>query len=161
MKNDLSVFRDPGTGVPLDATADALFSARGARYPAVNGIPRFAPSENYAAAFGAQWNMFPKTQLDSHSGVSVSEGRLSRCMQGELETLAGEGGLEAGCGAGRFTEILLKHGAEVDSFDYSSAVDANASNNGGNERLTFAQADIRNIPFAPAAYDYVVCLGVL
>ena len=41
MKNDLSVFRDPGTGVPLDATADALFSARGARYPVVNGIPRF------------------------------------------------------------------------------------------------------------------------
>jgi SAM-dependent methyltransferase len=148
-------------GRQLSLDDEFMVAEDGSRYPVVRGIPRFVSSENYAAAFGAQWNMFPKTQLDSHSGVSLSGDRLARCMHGNLEFLAGKRVLEAGCGAGRFSEILLKHGAELDSFDYSSAVDANASNNGGNERLTLAQADIRQIPFAGASYDYVVCLGVL
>ena len=55
--------------------------------------------------------------------------------------------LEAGSGAGRFTEILLKYGAVVDSFDYSSAVEANAKNNGHHDNLVLVQADIRKMPF--------------
>ena len=69
--------------------------------------------------------------------------------------------LEAGSGAGRFTEILLKYGGIVHSFDYSMAVEANAKNNSGNDKLTLIQADIRNIPFEKETYDYVICLGVL
>lgn len=161
VNNDLSVFRDPVTGAPLNATEDALVGSDETCYPMVLGIPRFVGSENYAAAFGAQWGMFPRTQLDSHSGIAVSESRLARCMHGNLEFIAGKRVLEAGSGAGRFTEILLKHGAEVHSFDYSSAVEANASNNGDNDDLALAQADIRKIPFERASYDYVVCLGVL
>lgn len=161
MNDDFREFRDPIEGKALQRQDDFLVARDGTRYPIVREIPRFVSSENYAAAFGAQWNMFPKTQLDSYSGVSVSEDRLSRCMHGHLESIAGKHVLEAGSGAGRFTEILLKYGAELHSFDYSSAVDANASNNGGNERLSLAQADIRKIPFARANYDYVVCLGVL
>lgn len=161
MNQDYLQFRDPIEGKPFRLVDTFLVSDDETHYPVIHKIPRFVSSENYAAAFGAQWNMFPKTQLDSHSGTSVSEDRLSRCMLGNLESLAGKRVLEAGSGAGRFTEILLKHGAEVHSFDYSSAVDANATNNGGNERLSLAQADIRKIPFERAAYDYVVCLGVL
>ncbi|MCA1654223.1 MAG: class I SAM-dependent methyltransferase [Sphingomicrobium sp.] len=69
--------------------------------------------------------------------------------------------MEAGSGAGRFTEVLLAKGATLHSFDFSSAVEANAANNGANERLTLAQADIREIPFEREAYDYVVCVGVI
>jgi SAM-dependent methyltransferase len=161
VNNDLSVFRDPVTGGALFASEDALVGSDGRRYPVVDGIPRFVESENYAAAFGAQWNRFPRTQLDSHSGVSVSESRLARCMCGELKKVAGKRILEAGSGAGRFTEVLLKHGAQLHSFDYSSAVEANAANNGASEYLTLAQCDIRSIPFARSSYDYVVCLGVI
>jgi SAM-dependent methyltransferase len=127
----------------------------------VNGIPRFVPPDNYARDFGQQWNLFPTTQLDSVSGLSLSEERLSRCLRGELSGLAGKLVLEAGSGAGRFTEILLKHGAIVHSFDYSNAVEANALNNGSHENLTLAQADIREMPFEKTRYDYVICLGVL
>lgn len=133
----------------------------GSAYPIVDGIPRFVTPDNYAKAFGDQWNRFQKTQLDSYSQVPNSEKRLSRCMRGELEHLAGRTVLEAGSGAGRFTEILLKHGATVHSFDYSSAVDANARNNGASDQLTLVQADIRHIPFEPASYQHVVCLGVI
>jgi SAM-dependent methyltransferase len=161
MNNDLSVFKNPLNGSPLIVAKDALVGSDGMHYPIVLGIPRFVPSENYAAAFGAQWNMFPKTQLDTYSGVAVSELRLARCMCGELEKIAGKQVLEAGSGAGRFTEVLLKHGALLHSFDYSSAVEANAANNGSSKNLTLAQGDIRSIPFARSSYDYVVCLGVI
>jgi SAM-dependent methyltransferase len=162
MNLNKSVFRDPENGDALAAFTDEGFVTSGGKiFPIVREIPRFVSSENYAAAFGAQWNMFPKTQLDSNSGVSVSEDRLSRCMQGNLESIAGTQVLEAGSGAGRFSEVLLKYGAQLHSFDFSSAVEANASNNGDSNQLSLAQADIRKIPFPRADYDYVVCLGVL
>ena len=163
MNSDLSRLVDPDSGEPIRpvAGADALVGAGGRRYPVIGGIPRFVPPENYALAFGLQWKRFPKTQLDSYTGLRLSEDRLARCLRGELGGLAGKRVLEAGSGAGRFTEVLLKYGATVDSFDYSAAVDANAENNGDHPKLTLVQADIRRIPFPQASYDVVVCLGVL
>ncbi len=69
--------------------------------------------------------------------------------------------LEAGSGAGRFTEVLLRTGADVYSFDYSSAVDANYANNGGAENLSLFQGNIFNIPFAERSFEKVFCLGVI
>jgi 2-polyprenyl-3-methyl-5-hydroxy-6-metoxy-1,4-benzoquinol methylase len=80
---------------------------------------------------------------------------------GNLANLKDKKVLEAGSGAGRFTEILLKYDAVVDSFDYSTAVEANAKNNGYHKRLVLVQADIRKMPFPKESYDYVLCLGVL
>lgn len=162
MNKDLHILRDPELGGELLLHGkESLASPRGATYPIVNGIPRFVDPENYSDDFGAQWNMFPKTQLDSHTGLKVSEARLARCLRGNLEKLRGKKVLEAGSGAGRFTEILLKHGAIVHSFDYSNAVEANAINNGGHPNLTLVQADIRKIPYPKGQYDFVICLGVL
>ena len=162
MNKDLSCLLDPETGTALLNSDDSQLSSNtGDIFPIIKGIPRFVPSENYASAFGAQWNQFSKTQLDSHTGLDLSESRLARCMRGDVSKVKGKLILEAGSGAGRFTEILLKHGAIVHSFDYSSAVDANAINNGDSDSLTLAQADIRRIPYPKGNYDYVVCLGVL
>lgn len=161
MNREWTCLREPVSGCNLVSDADALCAENGARYPIVRGIPRFVAAENYSADFGAQWNRFPKTQLDSFTGLDVSESRLARCLQGSLSGLRGKKVLEAGSGAGRFTEILLKHGAIVHSFDYSSAVEANAQNNGAHAQLVLVQADIRKIPFPKESYDYVVCLGVL
>ena len=60
-------------GSPLAREGDALVSASGEQFPIVQGIPRFVSSENYAAAFGDQWNRFPRTQLDSHTGLPITE----------------------------------------------------------------------------------------
>lgn len=161
MNSDLTCLTDPEKGERLISGAGSLNSESGRRYPIIRGIPRFVGAENYSEDFGAQWNMFPKTQLDSFTGLDNSEARLASCLQGNLESLRNKKVLEAGSGAGRFTEILLKYGAVVHSVDYSNAVDANAKNNGHHERLVLAQADIRKMPFSKAGYDYVVCLGVL
>lgn len=161
MNEDLSLLRDPITKEPLQRAGGRLAGSDGASYPIVGDIPRFVSADNYAQDFGAQWNRFPRTQLDSYSGTTISEDRLARCLRGELGQLEGKLVLEAGSGAGRFTEVLLKYGARLASFDYSSAVEANARNNGASEALTLVQADILHMPFAEQSFDYVICLGVL
>ncbi len=161
MNEDMSPLRSPDGHSHLVRKGDFLRDPVGATYPIVKGIPRFVERENYAVAFGNQWNRFPRTQLDSVTKLPLSEDRLARCLGESLEALRGKTVLEAGSGAGRFTEILLKYGAVVHSFDYSDAVEANAQNNGASDRLLLVQGDIRRIPFARSAYDYVICLGVL
>jgi SAM-dependent methyltransferase len=161
MNRDYSSLRDPHSGARLALADGMLRSPDGAAYPVVDGIPRFVAPGNYADDFGAQWNRFPRTQLDSTSGLSISRDRLTRCVGGNLGRLRGQRVLEAGSGAGRFSEVLLGAGAVLDSFDYSSAVRANAANNGASDALTLVQADIRHIPFAAETYDWVICLGVL
>ena len=129
-------------------------------YPIVNGVVRFADREHYAGSFGLQWNTHRKTQLDSHTHLPLSRDRLFQ-VSGWATDLRGQTILEAGSGAGRFTEILLGTGARVLSFDLSTATDANFANNGGNENLFVFQADMLEIPVRPLSMDKVICLGVL
>src|SRR5688572_7670250 len=110
MNRDLNRLRDPD-GRILTCGADCLHSEYGHRYPIIRGVPRFVGAGNYSDDFGDQWNMFPKTQLDSFTGLNLSETRLARCLHGNLASLKDKRVLEAGSGAGRFTEVLLKYGA--------------------------------------------------
>lgn len=128
----------------------------------VDGIPRFVDNENYASPFGAQWKKFRDTQLDSTIGFGLSEDRLRRCLGENLWTsLSGKVILEAGCGAGRFTEILLKKGAIVISIDISDAVEANKNNFPLSDQHYICQADINDLPFKENYFDVVLCLGVV
>jgi len=161
MNVNMTCLRDPVNGDSVTISNNEVVTTDGRQYDIIRGIPRFVGLENYSEDFGSQWNRFPKTQLDSFSGINLSETRLERCLQANLSTLKGKKILEAGSGAGRFTEVLIKYGAVVHSFDYSNAVDANAMNNGNDPNLVLVQADIRKIPFQKMSYDYVICLGVL
>jgi SAM-dependent methyltransferase len=134
--------------------------ACGAVFPISDGIPRFVAVDGYAKSFGFQWNKHARAQLDSYTGLPISRDRLLAATQWPQD-MRGMKVLEAGSGAGRFTEVLVSTGADVVSFDYSSAVDANARNNGSAPNLTLFQGDIFNIPFAGQGFDAVVCLGVL
>jgi SAM-dependent methyltransferase len=116
--------------------------------------------EHYAGSFGLQWNVHRKTQLDSYTGLPLSRNRLFQ-VSGWPEELHGQTILEAGSGAGRFTEVLVRTGAQVLSFDLSTAVDANYANNGANPNLFIFQADMSDIPVRPLSVDKVICLGVL
>lgn len=151
----------PACRAPLAALPDALrCPACEATYPAPGGIPRFVPADNYSASFGLQWNRHRRTQLDSAVGRPISDKRLFDTTRWPRE-MPGARILEAGSGAGRFTEVLARTGAAVYSFDYSSAVDANAANNGKNPNLRLFQADIFAIPLREQWFDHVLCLGVL
>lgn len=140
--------------------SELICSDCGMNYPVVKGIPRFVPAETYADSFGYQWNIHNKTQLDSFTGLSISRNRLF-AVSDWSDHLVGERILEAGSGAGRFTEVLLSTGADIYSFDYSSAVEANHRNNGDKPNLHLFQGDIFNIPLPYEFFDKVFCLGVL
>ncbi len=149
-------------GRSLIAYRGQLVCPDGHSFQINNGIPRFVPSSGYADHFGAQWNRFRLTQLDSYTGHPISRDRIRRCVgEADWNNLRGKQVLECGCGAGRFTEILLAAGANVTSIDLSTAVDANALNCPIAYNHRIAQADILQLPFSPQQFDIVFCLGVV
>ena len=158
---DFKNFFSTKTKLPYKEFEDSLITEKNEEIHLINGIPRFVDDENYAAAFGLQWNIFSQTQFDSVTKQPISEKRLETALGQPLETIRGLKILEAGSGAGRFTEILLKYGAEVYSFDLSNAVEANYKNNIPHQNLTLFQGDILDIHFKDEFFDISLCLGVL
>jgi SAM-dependent methyltransferase len=155
-------WRCPQHGTVLDDHGDELVCGRGDRFAVRDGIPRFVRGETYADAFGVQWKQYRQTQLDSYTGVPITRGRTRRCVGEQLwGMLADRHVLECGCGAGRFTEVLLERGARVTSVDLSDAVEANAENFPPDSHHRVAMADIDRLPFAPQQFDVVFCLGVI
>jgi len=126
-----------------------------------HGIPSFVEDEPYVSAFGLQWLKHAKTQLDSHTGMTITRDRLSRMFGPLYSKLNGNVILEAGCGAGRFTEILLENNSLVTAIDLSVAVLANLENNGKNSNLRIARASITDLPFENEQFDIVFCPGVV
>jgi len=152
----------PISKTPLKQFGDFLVSDKGNKYLVKNGIPRFVEDDIYAASFGEQWNNFIVTQLDSETGTTITEDRLINALGPNLKgKLSGKKILEAGCGAGRFTEVLLKHNANVWSVDASCAVDAHIKNFPISDSHEVFQADINNLPFEKESFDIVLCLGVI
>jgi len=141
--------------------AAALTCSQDCCVPIVEGIPRFVDRDNYASGFGLQWKAFSKTQLDSHTGTTISRDRLARCLGGSMGVVRDKNVLEVGCGAGRFTEVLLQSGAKVFACDLSPAVEANYDNCHASQNYFVCQADARHVPIAPHSFDFVICLGVI
>lgn len=152
----------PAHGGELAEVGERLECAAGHSYPKRSGIPRFVETPGYAAMFGPQWIRYRRTQLDSHTGTRISEERARRCIGEELwRRLEGLEVLECGCGAGRFTEVLLAAGARVTSVDITEAVEANQLNFPQDDRHRIAQADLLALPLPRRSFDLVFCLGVV
>jgi SAM-dependent methyltransferase len=149
---------DRGTRIEEAASFDC---PTGCHFPIVGKIPRFVDSSGYADAFGKQWKMFRRTQLDSYTGTTIFRDRLEGALGGDLKIVAGKSVLEAGCGAGAFTEVLLEAGAQVFSCDLSTAVEANYDNCGQSPNYFVCQANLLRLPCAQHSFDVVVCLGVV
>ncbi len=135
----------------------------GALFPVKDGIARFISSQKHEN-FAIQWKKFSDVQLDSRNGLSDSRDRLLFQSEMKPEDFRGKTILEVGCGAGRFTEILLSLGAKVVAVDYSAAVEACAASNQAARaegRLWNAQADAFALPFRPQAFDLVIGYGML
>jgi len=156
---DLIVARRGDDGEILDGKL--ISKKTGAVVPIVSGIPRFVAGDNYARSFGLQWNEFRTTQLDSRTGVPLTANRFWKNTRWLASELQGRRVLEVGSGAGRFSEILLAAGAQLASFDYSSAVEANRTNNFCRGDIFLFQASLYELPLEPASFDFVFCYGVL
>jgi len=151
----------------LEVSQGVFTCPAGHRYQTRLGIPRLLASQsNYTDAFGEQWKQYRMTQLDSYTHTTISKERLKRCFGDVLWKRLRQSErleiLETGCGAGRFTEVLLDlPAASVTSTDLSSAVEANQANCPQSDRHRIIQCDINHLPFLPERYDIVICLGVI
>lgn len=161
-QRDWPAWTCPVHGQELTARAGFLACPEDDNFPIVEDIPRFVPQSSYADHFGLQWKRYRLTQLDSYTGKPITRDRLRRCLGETLwNNLSGKHVLECGCGAGRFTEILLGQGARVTSIDLSSAVESNAESFPAGPAHRIAQADILKLPFPSQSFDVVLCLGVV
>ena len=73
MNKDLTCLVYPENGKRLIPGGGSVNTECGHGYPIIRGIPRFVGAENYSKDFGIQWNMFPKTQLDSWTGLIIQK----------------------------------------------------------------------------------------
>lgn len=131
-----------------------------ARYPIKNGIPRFVSSEAYSASFGFEWKRWRRTQFDTTSR-KTSETSLTASTGMPPEAWAGKIVLDAGCGSGRYMDVVARLGAEVVGVDLSLAVEVAQENLGHLPNCHFIQADLFQLPFCDDAFDFFYSIGVL
>jgi SAM-dependent methyltransferase len=156
-------------------------------YPIVRAIPRILPTafEQEPEFSGRHREMIAKYRVnlvsDSfvalHSATMASFGRewttynVQRPAEDEAyfrsktgvspDTLQGKLVLEAGCGSGRYLRIAGEAGATVIGVDLSAAVETAASVVAHLPNAHVIQANIFELPFSPASFDFVYSLGVL
>ena len=149
-----------------DIEKKILTNSQGDNTKIINSIPRFVDSSldevDYAQIWGDQWEKYQLTQFDSVNKADFSKKRIEFILGEPIENLKDLDVFEAGCGAGRFTELFLKSGANLHSIDASKAVDFNYKNNAHkSNKFQIAQADLFNPPYPDNSFDLVVCVGVL
>lgn len=116
-------------------------------------------TKDYSLNFGLQWNKFPLTQFDSHTGFPLTKNRLLNSSCWNINEIKNKLVIELGSGAGRFTEILLSAGCYVVSVEMSNAIYANSVNN-KSDKIIFVKSSLNNLEFFNQLFDYVLCYGV-
>ena len=136
----LKVLACPETGQALRVEGDGLVTADGGRrYPIVRDIPRFVASDLYVDSFSFEWNVHKHTQLDCYRQDTSSTDVFQQKTGLTPEQVRGKLVLDAGVGAGRFTDTLTRWGAKVVGIDLSYAVEAAHENFG--DRTAQASVD--------------------
>lgn len=160
-----------GGGLQKDEGGEAklICAACGESFPIVDGIPRFVgAADDYAKNFGVQWQKFRTVQVDRLAGHALSASRFFADTGWPPDSLKGKVILDAGCGAGRFTDVMAEAGATVIACDLSSAVLACRANaddptdaTPGRGDVAVLQADLLRLPLRERAFDAVHCAGVI
>lgn len=146
----------------ISVTGSDVRFACGCSVQSRDGVYDFVGTGSYADAFGFQWMHWSQTQLDSHTGTRISRIRLEEALGPDVvQRMRGLRVLEVGCGAGRFTEVLLEMGAQVASVDLSEAAFVNAKNCPPSHAHVVARADVGRLPLEPEQFDVVLALGMV
>ena len=127
----------------------------------INFIPRFVKADSYSSSFSYEWTHFSETQLDSKLGKDFSEKQFQGRIDFPLNQIKDKFVLDAGCGMGRYIEVVRKYGGKAVGIDISYAVDVAFKNLGFEKNIHIIQGDILNPPFKREIFDFIYSFGVL
>jgi 2-polyprenyl-3-methyl-5-hydroxy-6-metoxy-1,4-benzoquinol methylase len=125
----------------------------------------------FGPAFDAQWrqrfqrfaqNYTTEAKVSGWSDVGLAR-RLeifSRLLD-SLDIPSGSAVLDLGCGAGTYGRLLARQGHRVVGLDYSLPSLGRALQHDVDGACRYAAGDAYALPFAPLAFDLVICIGVL
>lgn len=153
----LAALRSPAdqTRLNYDPSADILRSTTTSEsWKIIDGIPRFV-SDQHLESFGRQWTQYEVAHVDEDRATFVAKTGMP------LEQLRGLRVLDAGCGGGRYARICGESGATVVGADHTRAVDKARSLCADLPRVSFVQADLKQLPLEPASFDFVFSIGVM
>jgi ubiquinone/menaquinone biosynthesis C-methylase UbiE len=123
-----------------------------------NGVLILDQDDKYVANFGKQWRDHVDIQIDSKNGFTCSQDLLENVIFSDLSYFKGKSVLEIGCGAGRFSEHIVKHAKDLVLVDLSQAIFFNVAQS--NQNCNRIKADfLKLIP--NKKFDIIICRGVL
>lgn len=141
-----------------------LVSGEGLRYPIVRGIPRLLiefrdnDEQQTVEAFGTEWHIFADHD-DFFSSPELFHSFLPALTR---EAVAGRVALDAGCGAGRWTQLLARLGADkVIALDYSKAVEVCARKTAAEPNVAVVQGSLLAPPLRPGSINVAISIGVI
>ncbi len=110
--------------------------------------------------FGDLWHAYDENLFEE--SVQLFEQR-AKANKFDLDWLKGKTCLDAGCGGGRYSVALARHGAKsVVGADVSGSGLQNAKLQASRiPNIQFCGASVLELPFADQSYDLVWCAGVL
>lgn len=117
-------------------------------------------TDGYTESFGFEWLRHRRTQLDR--GEDGESERTFRAKTGlGPSDVEGKLVLDAGCGMGRFADVVSRWGGRVAAVDLSRAVEAARENLAGRQESLVCRADVFRLPFREGQFDIIFSLGVL
>ena len=122
------------------------------------GVYILSSDDDYADNFGKQWKRYRDVQIDSLNGYNLSKKFLENILFDSIDILKDKSILEVGCGAGRFTEHIVKKAKICYSVDLSSAIYENISKE--NKNLILIKSDLMKL-IPNNKFDIVICRGVI
>ncbi len=146
--------RSPVDGTAIRVNGDLLRDESGNEWPVADGIPRFVQSE-HLESFGLQWNKYEVAHDDEDRATFAAKTGIS------LDELPGLKGLDAGCGGGRYCKVVAEAGGTVFGADHTDAVNKAAKLCAHLKNVRLVQADLKQLPFEPATFDFVFSIGVM
>ncbi len=132
-------------------------------YQIIGGVPRMIidllDRKKLSESWGFEWvkKAEGKLEVDTSYG-KTEEQELKFCLDSleiSAQGLQGKMVLDAGCGYGRLTRALGRHGAEVFGIDFASSIDLIHRMGKHQENVHIIQADILNPPLRNESFDYV------
>jgi SAM-dependent methyltransferase len=174
----------PATGERLTLTtarasgaeilAGELTSESGRRYPITGGVPRMIPAESAddgqdqtAGPFSAKWRRAADFGHEERSRTFYLNWYLQRYKFATIaalrEFLTGKRRiLDAGTGLGRDSRLYADNStATVFGVDISSGIDEAYRHLRSHPNVHLLQADLTQLPFPPAFFDFIACDQVL